>query len=79
MNYFVDGKYIIKGDVNCDQKIDIEDLIPVYAHLERIIGMTGDSEIAFDVNNDNDIDNKDAVLITEHIYGYKMITEVIEK
>ena len=69
---------IIKGDVNGDGKITLEDWILVQLHSLGIITLTGDAFKAADINGDDEISLSDLTLIRRHIFGTHTINEVIE-
>lgn len=75
----VNGKYIIRGDITCDQKIDIEDLIAIHSQQLEISTLTGDALIAADTNGDGEIDLIDIANIQKHILGVSMLTALVEK
>lgn len=69
---------IIKGDVNGDGKITVEDLMLVRAHLLGNITLRGDAFIAADTNNNGEITISDLSNIRLHLMGLVVINEVIE-
>lgn len=69
---------IIKGDVNGDGKITVEDLMLVRAHLLEQITLTDNAYIAADTNNDGLISTSDMANIRFHLLGLMVINEVIE-
>ena len=71
--------YIIKGDVNLDGKIDIDDFILVDEHIKGIIQLTGDSLTAADIDGDGAITIQDLSLIRDHIAGIRNIKGLILK
>ena len=75
----VDGKYIVKGDANCDQRITIDDIIAIQLDIFDYEKLTGDAFTAANLNNDGKISAADAALLHQHLLGLRMITEVIEK
>ena len=75
----VDGKYIVKGDATCDQRITIDDMLAIQLHSFDIEKLTGDSFTAADLNNDGKATAADIFRIQKHLNGQLMITEVIEK
>lgn len=75
----VDGIYIVSGDVTCDQKITIEDLVAVQSDRMGLKTLTGDSLIALDTNNDGSISSTDRVMISQHLRGRYIITGVVDK
>ena len=75
----VDGKYIVKGDANCDQRITIDDIITIQLDVLDYANLTGDAFTAADVDNDGMITGIDAFALQNHLTGYRMITEVIDK
>ena len=75
----VNGKYIIRGDITCDQKIDIEDSIAIRSHLLEISILTGDALIAADTDGDGEVDLIDMANIQSHIFGTRMLTALVEK
>lgn len=68
---------IIKGDVNGDGRITIEDLALIRLHILGEIMLTGDEFNAADVNNDGIIDILDLASVQMHRLGVRMINEVI--
>lgn len=75
----VDGNYIVMGDPTCDQRITIDDLLAITAHMLEISTLTGDAFTAADLNNDGVVDVSDIAAVNMHRNGIKMITEVISK
>lgn len=75
----VDGNYIVMGDPTCDQRITIDDLLAITAHMLGISTLTGDAFTAADLNNDGVVDVVDLGAVNMHRNGIKMITEVISK
>ena len=71
--------YIIKGDVNLDGKIDIDDFILVDEHIKGIIQLTGDYLVAADIDGDGAITTEDLRLLQSHIAGNKNIKGLILK
>ena len=67
---------IIKGDVNGDGKITIEDLIQIQLHLLGAIELEGDAFRAADTNNDGQISIVDLANIQRHLLGLIIINEV---
>lgn len=73
-------KYIVKGDVNQDGKITIDDIASVKLHILDIgKALSGDEFTAGDVTGDNAINTADLGALNMHNMGVKMITEVVEK
>lgn len=68
---------IIKGDVNGDGRITIEDLLLIQSHILRIITLRGDNFVAADVNNDGDIGVTDLAKVQKHLLGVEILDEVI--
>lgn len=75
----VDGKYIVKGDATCDQRITIDDILAIQLHVFDVEKLTGDSFTAADSNDDGKVTTVDILRIQQHLNGQSMITEVIEK
>ena len=69
---------IIKGDVNGDGKITVEDQLMIRAHILGHITLTGDALIAADTNNDGEIKVTDILKIQRHLLGIEILNEVIE-
>lgn len=68
---------IIKGDVNGDGRITIEDMLLVSAHMVELIELQGNQFVAADVNNDNEISVSDLAGINLMRSGKVVINEVI--
>lgn len=68
---------IIKGDVNGDGKITIEDLIQIQLHILGAIELVGDAFWAADTNNDGQITILDLANIQKHLLGVQVINEVV--
>ena len=75
----VDGKYIVKGDANCDQRITIDDIITIQLHVLEFEYLTGDALTAADLDNDGYQSAGDVAVLEQHLLGVRMITEVIDK
>lgn len=78
----VTGFYIVKGDVNCDGRITIDDLALLqFSILYDVRGyqLSGDSALAADVNGDGQITTSDMTRVHMHLIGANMITEVVAK
>ena len=69
---------IIKGDVNGDGKITVEDQLMIQAHILGYITLTGDALIAADTNNNGEITTADIFKIQKHLSGIEILNEVIE-
>ncbi len=73
-------KYIVKGDINGDGKITIEDIASVKLHLLGIgANLTGDSFTAADITDDGTVNTADLAALKLHNLGVQMITEVVQK
>lgn len=60
---------IIKGDINCDGVIDIEDAVSIINYINAITPLDSRQLIIADLNNDELVDIEDAVIILEEICG----------
>lgn len=69
---------IIKGDVNGDGKIGVEDLMIGQAHILRLIQLNSNSQQALDVSNDGETTSLDLLIMRRHILAVKILTEVIK-
>ena len=69
---------IIKGDVNGDGKITVEDQVLIQAHIFEYTTLTGDALIAADTNNDGEITSADILKVQKHLLGTEILNEVIE-
>lgn len=69
---------IIKGDVNGDGKIGLEDLMIGQAHVLGLIQLNSNSQQALDVNNDGKTSPTDLLSMQKHINAIKILTEVIK-
>jgi hypothetical protein len=63
----------IRGDVNGDGKIDIEDILMVLDHIFEVRFLTGSALVAADVNGDGRIDIEDVLMILDHIFEVRML------
>lgn len=68
---------IIKGDVNGDGRITVEDSLAVQLHIMGVIELEGDAFRAADTNNDGRISIVDLANIQKHLLGVSIINEVI--
>ena len=68
---------IIKGDISGDGKLDGRDARIIQAILLTSVFPEGETFIAADVNNDNQITLGDLAKINKHLLGIKIINEVI--
>ena len=62
----------LRGDVNNDGKITVDDATALLSHIEDISGhvLTSDEDLeAADADNDDIIDNNDVIYILSHIVG----------
>lgn len=62
-----------KGDVNNDDKIDIEDAVMVINHVNGVTALTDDEIKRADIDGNSVIDIEDAVAIIAHVNGIKSI------
>ena len=63
------------GDVNHDNKIDIEDVVAIMNHINGISALDDKYIWAADVNDDGVVDIEDTVIINNHINGIKPLEE----
>ena len=68
----------IKGDLNGDGRITLEDLKLVEAYLLGFEETTNAILESGDINSDGTIDVVDFAAIKRHLLGIKIINEVIE-
>ena len=69
---------IIKGDVNGDGKIGVEDLMIGQAHILGLIQLNSNSQQALDVSNDGKTTSFDLLIMQRHILAVEILTEVIK-
>ena len=69
----------IKGDINGDGKITLEDLALVNGHVVGYVTLTGAQFNKADVNNDGIVNALDLVKLKRHTWGNEIITEVVEE
>lgn len=71
---------IIKGDVNLDGKVDIQDLMWFELHRNGDINLRQYpmSFLAADIDGDGALTNDDYNRIARHISAAKIITQVVE-
>lgn len=69
---------IIKGDVNGDGKITVEDQLLMQAHVLGQITLQGDTFTAADTNNDGEVTAADILKVQKHLLGIEILNEVIE-
>ncbi len=69
---------IIKGDLNGDGKIGIEDICLGRAHILDAIHLDEPSLEAFDINNDGKYSTIDIFYMNRHQLAIEILTEVIK-
>jgi hypothetical protein len=63
----------LRGDVNGDGRVDIEDILMVLDHIFEVRLLTGENLAAADVNNDRSVDIEDVLLILDHIFEVRLL------
>ena len=69
----VDGKTILRGDVNGDGEVNVTDVVLVAAHVKNIKALDSASQKRADVNYDGDINVTDIIKIAAHVKGLKSL------
>lgn len=73
MTYSADNQYkkaaFVKGDVNGDAEINVNDALAVIRHILRSKALTGSALAAADVIADDSVDIKDAMAIINYVAG----------
>lgn len=75
----VSGIYVVKGDSTCDDRITMEDLIAIQAHILGISTLTGDAFTGADTNSNNAVNGQDLANVNRHLLGEQMITGMVAK
>lgn len=70
---------IVKGDINNDGRINIEDGAILRLHLLGKINLADNEFVAADINNDGQLDIVDLAAINLHCLGVKMIEGDIQQ
>lgn len=63
------------GDVNNDEKIDVEDAVKIINHINGVTPLTEDQMIRADVDHNSVIDIQDAVKVINHVNGLAAIVQ----
>lgn len=63
----------IKGDVNSDGKVGIDDVTYIQKYLANLAEFTAQQEALADVNKDGEVNIDDATLIQKHLVGMAVI------
>ena len=66
----------ICGDVNCDGKIDVSDVVAVAAHVKSVKTLDGRGAFIADVNNDGIVNVSDIAMIAAQCKGIKAMPRV---
>ena len=69
---------IIKGDVNGDGRITVEDIMLAQANILGSIQLDENQLIAADANNSGSVTTLDLLVMQRHILGVEILNEVIE-
>ena len=59
------ANWLLYGDANSDNKIDIADNVTILQHLEGIIELTDNQKLVADVNTDGEVDDVDRNIILQ--------------
>jgi hypothetical protein len=70
---------IIKGDINGDGRVNLDDAAILMLHLHGKIELTGDKFNAADINNDGKLNTADLAALRLHRLGIKMIEGGIQQ
>jgi len=60
---------VLRGDVNLDGKVDLNDATALFYHVNGLMELKGDSMIAADINEDGKVDLNDATLLFYFVNG----------
>ena len=63
----------IKGDVNSDGKVGIDDVTYIQKYLANLAEFTAQQEALADVNKDGEVNIDDVTLIQKHLAGMAVI------
>ena len=66
-------KTALKGDVNSDGKVGIDDVTYIQKYLANLAEFTAQQEALADVNKDGEVNIDDATLIQKHLVGMAVI------
>lgn len=69
---------IIKGDLNGDGKISLEDICLGRAHILKAINLDERSLAALDINSDGKYSSADLFYMNRHQLAIEILTEVIK-
>lgn len=69
---------IIKGDLNGNGKIGLEDMCLGQAHILEVIRLDGPNLEALDTNNDGKYSSADLFYMNRHQLAVEILTEVIK-